>query len=556
MLQRNKPTFLMVSFSILSLLILLLSGCGPQGTQTKSSSGKPVKGGTWIDDLFQEPNSLIPYASTNLVNTTIYAPLFYGDAHGNITPGLATPVPTVQNGGASSDLKTWKITLRPNLKWSDGQPLNADDVDFSWRLWTNPKFPAYSLSGIDLIQSTDISSDKLSITFHLKRAYASFASVWVDGGQAPLPKHHFQNVAPDAITKTSDGLFPQVTSGPFKMTESKPGDHYTVARNPNYYLASQGLPYLDQIVFRVVPNQDTILKDFQAGSVNSSWFLDVTKASTYKSLTNYTSVTNLADTNYERISVNFKNPILGKDQKVRQAIAEAIDYNTLIQTARRGLAKPLCTPHGSGFNPGYQADAPCPKFDLNAANSLLDQDGWTKGTDGYRSKNGQQLAFTYSTTSKNSWRATDEDIIQSDLQKVGIKINIQNYPSSTFFGSFLPQGKHDLAELESQPNYDPNESNEMQCNQFPPRGLNYNYYCNPKVDQLLDQEQQTGDPAQRQQIFDQLHQIYLTEFPTIVLYSASDLAVVKKNGHNYQPGPEGARETVGVQNWWCDGGTC
>ncbi len=64
------------------------------------------------------------------------------------------------------------------------------------------------------------------------------------------------------------------------MSESKPGDHYALVRNPKYYLASQGLPYLDKIIFRPVANEETILKDLQAGSIDSAWFLDSSKRGT------------------------------------------------------------------------------------------------------------------------------------------------------------------------------------------------------------------------------------------------------------------------------------
>src|SRR5205823_4447200 len=143
-------------------------------------------------------------------------------------------------------------------------------------------------TGFNLITSADVSSDNLSITFHLKQPFEPFLSVWVDGLFAPIPAHHFQGVTAEQILTTPDNLNPSVTSGPFKMSESKPGDHYTVVRNPNYYRASEGLPYLDSIVFRIVSDQNTILKDLQAGTIDSSWFLDVTKTIAYKRLSNYT----------------------------------------------------------------------------------------------------------------------------------------------------------------------------------------------------------------------------------------------------------------------------
>src|SRR5579883_1636114 len=201
--QKHKPRLFMLAFSCIAALAMILSACGAPSTsnQQGNSGGTPVKGGTWVDDLYEEPDSLIPNASTEtfawIVDNTIWAPLFSGDATGAITPGLATQVPTLKNGGISQDLKTWKITLRSGLKWSDGQPLDARDVDFTWKLWTNPKFTAASTIGYNLITGTDISPDNLTITFHLKQAYAPFLALWTDGATGIMPQHVFSSIAPD-----------------------------------------------------------------------------------------------------------------------------------------------------------------------------------------------------------------------------------------------------------------------------------------------------------------------------------------------------------------------
>src|SRR5438552_13779398 len=132
MLTRPKPRSLMMAFSFLALLILVLSACGaPTPGTPPPGGGTAVEGGTWINDLYEEPNSLIPNVSVEtfsvMVDQSIWAPLFVGDPTGAIQPGLATVVPTAANGGISSDLKTWTFHLRPGLKWSDGQPLDARD---------------------------------------------------------------------------------------------------------------------------------------------------------------------------------------------------------------------------------------------------------------------------------------------------------------------------------------------------------------------------------------------------------------------------------------------
>jgi len=562
----------MMAFSFLALLILVLGACGaPTPGTPPPGGGNAVKGGTWINDLYEEPDSLIPNASSetfsDMVDQSIYAPLFVGDSKGTITPGIATVVPTAANGGISADLKTWTFHLRPNIKWSDGQPLDARDVDFTWKVWTNPKFPAASTIGYNLITSADVSSDNLSITFHLKQPFSPFLAVWTDGLNAPMPAHHFQGVAVDKILTSSDNLNPQVVSGPFMMKESKPGDHYTVVRNPNYYRASEGLPYLDSVVFRIVPSQDTILKDLQAGTVDSSWFLDVTKTIAFQRLSNYTLTKNPNASNFEAMYFNFHNTVLGKHPEVRQAMAMAIDHQALIDTARRGQAVPLCTDHGQSYKPGYQADAACPKFDPAAANALLDQKGWKMGADGVRTQGNMRLEFNYSTTANNLWRADDELILQSNFKAIGVKIDIQNYPASTFFGPFLNggnasppagavAGRDDLFEFENSWTYDADDSSLFSCSQFPPNGSNFPFYCNPALDKLFVQEQATADPTARQQIFNQIHQIYLTDFPLITLYSPTDIAMHKNSVHNYNPAPEGASETINIWQWWCDGGHC
>src|SRR5258708_12188365 len=109
MLKRPKPRMLMLSLSFLSVLVLLLSACGPQGTPQSTGGNTPVKGGTWIDDVPAAPGSLLPQGSDTtysvLIDQALYTPLFYGDALGHYHPGLLSDIPTVANGGARAALK-------------------------------------------------------------------------------------------------------------------------------------------------------------------------------------------------------------------------------------------------------------------------------------------------------------------------------------------------------------------------------------------------------------------------------------------------------------------
>ncbi len=192
MFKRPRSRRLSLAFSVLVLLMVFISACAPQGTTPPPTTNtKPVRGGTWIDDLYEPVKSLIPNGVSetfaDLIDQSIYTPLLVGDKNGNLNPALATEVPTVANGDVSADLKTWTYKIRPGVKWSDGQPVDARDVDFTWKLWTNAKFGAASTTGYNLIKSADVSADNMSITFHLSAPFVAFNTAWVDGLTAPLP---------------------------------------------------------------------------------------------------------------------------------------------------------------------------------------------------------------------------------------------------------------------------------------------------------------------------------------------------------------------------------
>ena len=117
-------------------------------------------------------------------------------------------------------------------------------------------------------------------------------------------------------------------------------------------------------------------------------------------------------------------------------------------------------------------------------------------------------------------------------------------------------GRYDIAQFATSYGYDPDDSFLLSCDQIPPKGQNnIDFYCNPKLDALYQQELATADPGVRQQLFRRIHQIYLTEFPFIVLFGWTELAMVRKGTHNYLLSPiEG--ETINIWEWWCDNGKC
>ena len=183
-----------------------------------------------------------------------------------------------------------------------------------------------------------------------------------------------------------------------------------------------------------------------------------------------------------------------------------------------------------------------------------------------RAKGNQRLEFEYSTTANNPWRLDDEAILKRNFQAIGIKLNIQNYPASTFFGPFLTgglpspptgavAGRFDIAEFAVSYYYDPDDSPSFACDQIPPKGINFGFYCNSALDTLYKQELSTIDPVKRASIFGQIHQIYLAHLPFIALYALIDIGVARKGTHNYQISPY-SDEGTNIWEWWCDNGKC
>jgi peptide/nickel transport system substrate-binding protein len=285
----------------------------------------------------------------------------------------------------------------------------------------------------------------------------------------------------------------------------------------------------------------------------------------------YTLVTPPTSALFEALYFNFHNTVLATHLEVRQAIAMAIDYQAVIayeNTLVPGLAIQQCTDHSAFYHPGFDPTASCPIFNPVAANQLLSDNGWVKGPDGVRTKGGQRLEFEFSTAlAPNSADGLSlEGIVRRDLQAIGIKLDIQNYPGNVFFNSSLLEGnaspptgavagRYDIAEFADLWAWDPDDSMLLSSNNFPPNGFKIDFYCNSALDALYRRVLATSDPGARQNIFEQIHLIYYTDLPLIFLFGVYDNYMLHKGTHNFQPSPLFITDE-NIAQWWCDNGKC
>jgi peptide/nickel transport system substrate-binding protein len=538
----------------LVVLLVLLAGCASFG---------PLKcdcvrfGGTVVDALYEEPDTLLPYLTNEtysiIVDQALWAPLWYGDNHAVLHSGIAD-LPSAQNGLISQDLKTLTIHLHSGLKWSDGSPLTADDVAFSFNLYSSPQFentfgfpttdPA---DPIGFVSATKVDNSTVKLQF--RTPFVASIAALADGASSVIPKKVFGSIEAADIGKSRENFQPTVTSGPFKLQDRVQGDHITLKPNTNYY--QTGKPYLSKLTFKIISDQTTILTALQAGKVDASWFLDVTKLDSYKAIQGYTTATDPNPAGYEVLAFNLTNPILA-DINVRKALTMSLNPDDLIAQLYKGAAMRTCDDHSG--TPYHEPKLNCYFYDPNGANRLLDQDGWVKGSDGYRHKGGKTLELRYSTTNKASRKAT-QLIAQHAWKVIGIKIDPQNYDACALCGGntsgILHSGNFDIGEFANPSGYDPDDHTLFMCNQVPDKGgSNYMHYCNKTVDAAEQAQQSTADINARKAAFHTIHAQITADVPVFYLYSPANIYCYSNKLHNYAPSPLGATETWDVWDWW------
>jgi peptide/nickel transport system substrate-binding protein len=574
---------------LLSMMLSALSACGTSSGGTGGNT--PVKGGTLIDAISQEPNSLLPQHSNQtfslLVQASIRTPLFASNDQAGISPVLATEVPSAANGGISADGLTYTIHIKTGTKWSDGQPVTGDDVFYTFKTFMDP---AYSARDGFLQAASEISTisqpDPNTITFTLKAPDAAFIALYLTDvlAFAPLPKHVYGSMAVADLTKSNESFQPTVTNGPFKVKSRVQGDNITVVRDDNYagFGSAPHGTYLDSVVFKVFGDSQTIVTAMQAGQVDTAYFLPVSSYDTLKSISGYSLIPSTVPATFEAWYLNINGFTLdGKpaaneplsDPVVREALAISFDTKQEIHNLWHDLAQPVCDPDIGTFGfdkqlvnaAGYCAYGQDSKsFDnggADAAKAMLDADGWAAGADGIRAKGGHRLSLRIATTTGRKYREDSEALAQAAWKNIGVELKIDNHPSGDLFGPILfpSTGKgnsaFDIGEYATGVGVYPDD----RCffnSTFTPQaaGCNPGYYNNPQADQLSVQVVKSTSDAAAKTALTQLHTVANKDVAIIWLYGFPNLNEANNRLHNYKPSGEGPDETWNIADWWLTGG--
>jgi peptide/nickel transport system substrate-binding protein len=553
--------------AVLTAIALVVTACQQTGgggaTVTPGASASPTRGGTVVFAIWQEPNTMNPFHGTQTVISVATLPVLEGlvrpDPEGNYQPQLAASVPTLQNSGVTLDGSRMTVTykLKDGITWSDGKPVTSSDVKFTWEsLMKDPKVT--SREGYDKIESIE-TPDPNTAVMRYKEIYAPYLSRFT----VLYPKHVLDGVAD---ISTHEYSRKPLGTGPFVVTEFKAADSITLERNPNY--REKGKPYLDKIILRSVPSREVAVAQLKAGEVDGMWNILEAQIPDLDKEPNVNLIV-AASPSVERLEFNIakpgdpadpnvKHPILG-DVAARRALLMATPKEQIIDKILFGKTKPGTSPAPLGwYSP---KDLKQEGYDRAKARQELDRAGWTIGSDGIRTKGGVRASLTIASTSGDKVREQIEQILVDEFKEIGVELRIRNVPSAVLFGSWSQgaarkRGNFDINMYASSYNIDPHSEvvNRFACKNIPTpansgAGFNYNRFCDPAVDKIIDEAGSTVDPERRKQLYGQVFQRVNDEVLNVWIYNRADIDGFRVNVSGAKAHPWSSI-TWNTQDWF------
>jgi peptide/nickel transport system substrate-binding protein len=487
-------------------------------------------------------NGDVPTLNPHLFNgTTVHtialltmAYLFRYDAQGNPQPELATELPTQRNGDISADGRTIVFHLRHGVRWSDGEPFTADDVVFSTRVVLDPNNDEVSHEGWDLIDRIE-SPDPYTVVYRLKRPYALFEPTFFGTGVASpciLPKHlleHEPNINHAAYNEKPVGI------GPFRVTAFKHNEAVELEANPYYF---RGSPKLQRVTFRIYPNRDKLLEAMQTGDVDLWPALPPQFIASVQAIRPIRTIVGPSSF-WSALFFNVEKPP-GNDRRVREAVRYALDRARIVAQAVDGNGVLQEAPIAPSVAVA-PTDVPLIPFDPVRARRLLDEAGWHVASDGVRRKSGKRLvlALAMGPGSQSDFLGT---MLRSQLQSVGVALQVRHYSPSLLFASYgqhgvIMRGDWNATSFAQQSDTNGSLANIFSCSRVPPGGQNIDRYCNHDLDVKLWRYTMTYEESERRRLLADIVRELVADAPLVTLWSWKNGYAFNARLEGYRPGP-------------------
>jgi len=453
-MQRDSQTrrlLLLVAVLLAAGLVWGLAEALAANSSPSPTSGQIVLKIGWT----QGPDNLNPFIgwvnSDHEIWTLNYDCLFSRGLDGQPKLDLAARFPTKANGGISADGKIWTIHLKPNLKWSDGAPLTAADVAFTYNYVVKNQIAKLTLATVGIKEARRINRTTLQIICAQPKADMERIFLPI------LPEHIWAHVSPREAAATYVNKPPIVGSGPFYTTVFKKGAYLEMVRNP-YYWGQQ--PTIDKIYFETYPDADAMVSDLKSGALDAAWGIPEAQFQPLSAQPGIHTVSynyydwDYLDFNCYRAPTSMGNPVL-RDWHFRNALNYAIDKLRLVDLAYQGRAVPATTilPPTTWFKPDYHWQPPASElygFDLAKAGRLLTAAGYPLDNGVRVNKQGKPVTLRLWSTTDFPQGQAEAKLIAGWLKLLGLKIDLSVISRSTlearvFNIKTTPMGGYNLA---------------------------------------------------------------------------------------------------------------
>jgi peptide/nickel transport system substrate-binding protein len=531
-----------------SAAALLAAGMLSACTKIDTASSRAGGGNSWtvpgrlIYAEAADVKSLNPMLATSAVagdlSMFIFSYAVRYDDHARPIPDALRELPTVENGDVSRDGLTLKYKLRPNIYFHDNVRLTCRDLAFTWKAVMNPANNDITQDGYKDIKDIDC-HDPLVALIHMKRVYAPFLQqLWGLNGNAPILPAHLLEKYNDSKGSFNTAAYQSapVGSGPFSFVSWSRASQVELKAFDRYFL---GKPKLRTVIYKIVPDDSTMVDELKTHEIDMAVRVG---SNVWPQLQNIPGVIarEVPEFAYSHIDFNLKRPLFA-DARVRRALAMAIDRKSILAKIAHGLGDLTDTALSPKNSWAWTNDTAHYDYDPAKAAALLDAAGWKVGPDGIRTKNGQRLAFNFSTqTESRNGKAIEADV-QAMWHDIGADVAVKNTPTAQFFDNtangILQGGHYDVAAFSWVAAADPDDSAIYSAHNMAPRGQNALFWNDPAVTAAMDDELATVDRARRLRDFKLEQQHFAGDVPSIVLYYLREAEAYNSDLKGYTPSP-------------------
>lgn len=453
-----------------------------------------------------DPISLNPCSKTDdygaAINRNIFNQLVAQDVNYDLVPQLA------KSWEVSEDGKEYTFHLREGVKWHDGVAFTSKDVKYTIDAIVENKGSAYN--NVSMVEEV-LTPDDLTVVVKLKDPYAPFVPFLAWYGTQIMPAHIYEGTD----WNTNPANQNPVGTGPFKFVEWVKGDHVTLAKNENYW--GEG-PYVDRVVFKIIPDPNTALQSFLNGEADIDSNRPGFNSLAMLNLNPEVKVVITPSPSRYYVGFNLTDPARPvTNLKVREAVACAINKQSIVDKVLGGfggIGEYFYTP---AIPWAVDFDLKAPVYDPAKAEKLLEEAGYSRGSDGWR------FAIDLLYFQGADW--TDmAAVIKENLEKVGIKVNLGEYEIATWIEKVINAHNYDIALLNGFQGPDPDN---LTMRVSTDGSLNIMGYSNESIDSDLKKASKSADTEVRKPYYYAVQAQLAADLPFVPLAEVSYIYVYK-----------------------------